>query len=74
MPMTESEATHIREALQKLALETATNTADIKNLYDRIQTFVTKAEFGPIKLMTYGLAVTVMGSVVTSLVGKVLIR
>jgi hypothetical protein len=72
--MTESEATHIREALQKLALETATNTADIKNLYDRIQTFVTKAEFGPIKLMTYGLAVTVMGSVVTSLVGKVLIR
>lgn len=74
MPMTESEATHIRESLQALSIKTATNEADIKNLYDRIQTFVTKAEFGPIKLMTYGLAVTVMGSVVTSLVGKVLVR
>lgn len=74
VPISESELTHLREKLDDHSSEIATNTADIKNLSERIQTFVTKAEFGPVKLMTYGLAVTVMGSVITSLVGKVLVH
>ncbi|MGI4812018.1 MAG: hypothetical protein ACRYG5_06610 [Janthinobacterium lividum] len=70
MPLNERE----QELISGLVKDVATNTADIKNLFQQVKTFVTKAEFGPIKLLTYALVASVMGSFVTSLLGRVIIK
>jgi hypothetical protein len=74
MPLSERELESIRESISDLKTDAATARANIENLFGQVKTFVTKAEFGPVRLMTYGLAAAVLGSFVTNLLGKVFIK
>ncbi len=46
----------------------------MRTVNEQIKTFVTKSEFGRVKMIAYGLAITVMGSVVTAVVAKVIVK
>lgn len=45
-----------------------------RGMIEQIKTFVTRSEFGPVKMIAYGLAGTVMASVLTAVVAKVIIK
>jgi len=46
----------------------------VKNQQGLIDTMVTKAEFGPVKLIAYGLATLSMSSVVLAVLAKVIVK
>jgi hypothetical protein len=46
----------------------------MRSVNEQIKTFVTKSEFGPVRLIAYGLATAVMGSVVTAVIAKVIVK
>lgn len=46
----------------------------VKNMQALIDTMVTKAEFGPVKLIAYGLASLTMTSVVLAVLAKVVVK
>jgi hypothetical protein len=45
-----------------------------RSVIEQIKTFVTRSEFGPVKMIAYGLAGTVMASVLTAVVAKVIVE
>lgn len=45
-----------------------------RGVIELIKTFVTRSEFGPVKMIAYGLAGTVMASVLTAVVAKVIVK
>lgn len=46
----------------------------VMNLQGIVKELVTKAEFTPVKMIAYGLATMVMGSVFTALLARVIIK
>jgi hypothetical protein len=74
MPLSETELLAIRDSASKSNERIAALEARIEGLVDQAKTFITRVEFGPVKLITYGLVVSVLGSSITSLMGKVLVR
>jgi hypothetical protein len=46
----------------------------VKTLFNAQETFVTKAEFGPVKLIAFGLASLAMSSVLLAVLAKVVVR
>jgi len=49
------------------------NDNKVSDLERRFNDYVTKHEFGPVRLIAYGLAVAAMAAVVNALVGSVVI-
>jgi hypothetical protein len=46
----------------------------VASLQRTVEAFVTKAEFTPVKMIAYGLATTVLSSVVMAILAKVIIK
>jgi hypothetical protein len=62
------------ERVRNSEVDIATLKEWMRTVNKQIKTFVTKSEFGPVKMIAYGLAITVMGSVVTAVVAKVIVK
>lgn len=46
----------------------------VKTLQGTVMDLITRAEFAPVKLITYGLATAVMSSVIMAVLAKVIIK
>ncbi|OTP69866.1 hypothetical protein [Caballeronia sordidicola] len=62
------------ERMRNREVDLATLKEWMRTVNEQIKTFVTKSEFGRVKMIAYGLAITVMGSVVTAVVAKVIVK
>ncbi|EAM1616338.1 hypothetical protein EU642_22130 [Salmonella enterica] len=60
--------------VQKLTENVIRLQEKVSNLENLVRELVTKAEFTPVKLVVYGLAGTVLSSVLMALIATVVIR
>jgi hypothetical protein len=60
--------------VREIEIDIATLQEWMRSVNEQIKTFVTKSEFGPVRLIAYGLATAVMGSVVTAVIAKVIVK
>lgn len=64
----------LESRIRELEVDTATFKEWQRGMIEQIKTFVTRSEFGPVKMIAYGLAGTVMASVLTAVVAKVIVK
>lgn len=64
----------LEDRVRLLELDGATSKEWMRVVSETLKTFVTRSEFGPVKMIAYGLAATVMGSVLTAVIAKVIVK
>ncbi len=74
MQIDRQEFRELEEAVQKTDLNVVRLQEQVRSLQQTVEAFVTKAEFTPVKMIAYGLATTVLSSVVMAILAKVIIR
>lgn len=74
MPVNEHEVGRLAEEQRLQGLDIATLKAQVFNLTESLKTFVTRAEFTPVKIIAYGFASAVLGMVMTALIAKVIVK
>lgn len=62
----------MEEDLHDLALSVAVLRSQVLTLKEEIEKLITRVEFAPVKLLTYGLAATLLSGVVAAILAQVI--
>jgi hypothetical protein len=70
----ESRARGAEGRLRTIEIDAAGVKKWMERVTERMPTFVTKTEFGPVKMIAYGMAGTILTSILTAALAKLIVK